>query len=223
MKITDIAKWLNSNGPFDQGAELYNQFGTSEVNKILFKSKNPYTTKKLREALEALLQSKNVFPINSTVATGESSSSVEPFKIYSESTRERINPDLLPEELKAEYYKLGDLYKKISYFHNRLDLLHTDKQRFDAAKEIVNAAAVRRGIFMLIDDYMKNGSVVPIPVKSVDNELTPFEASEMLKRVSVQCSKLKDKPQRAFEYRNLLARKLELKAIVEAAKKGGKK
>lgn len=219
MRIQDIAKWLNSNGPFDEGAALYNEFGTSDVYKSLFKSKNPYTVKKLRESLEALLEGKNVSPINSPGVNG---TSVETFKIYSESTRERINPDLLPEYLKAEYYKLGDLYKKISYFHNRLDLLHTDKQRFDAAKEIVQAAAVRRGIFKMIDEYMGSGKITPAAVKVDVVSLTPFEAVNELKRVSVQCSKLKDKPQRAFEYRTLCARKLELKAFVDKAKLEGK-
>ena len=51
----DIQHWIDNGKPYKQGVELYNQFGSSNVLKSLFRIQSPYTETKLSAELVGML------------------------------------------------------------------------------------------------------------------------------------------------------------------------
>jgi hypothetical protein len=203
MEITFYHKWITSGRKYSDAVDFYNTHGKSKALKSLFAlAETPYTRKKIAEEIQQLCTTLPQQP----PATS--------FKQYNQPIN-RINPETLPETLKAEYYKLGPLIRRISYLQSRLDIIQSDEIRLQHALEIIQAAEERRAIFNNIDYFLKHGSEQPNSIKKeaekeptpyVDHEVKYYQLKEEYQRLRVQRSKLKNKPHRQADLNKVVER-----------------
>jgi hypothetical protein len=201
MEISFYNQWVDNGADFAEGVAYYTIHGDNDTLKALFtKGDNYYNRMKLRAELQ-----------NLKVAVAPKEPAVteipEDFKTFRVPVK-RINPDLLPDVLKTEYYKLGPLINQIRFLHAKLDT-ENEEQRCAYALKIVENSSIRRSIFNKIDEYLATGKLPiveekPTPVAVQD--LSVYQLKEELLLLRSRRSKLKKRLDRSADYESVLAR-----------------
>jgi len=212
MEISFYENWIKNGSNYSDACSFYNEHGTNNTLKALFnKAETPYTRTKLAFEIKAI----GNIPVPVTVDQSIPSD----FKLYRQS-KKRVDPDKLPDSLKAEWFKLGPLWGETRFLHSRLDTLQTDAGRLEYALKIIELGEQRREIFNKIDFFIENGKelttlqekikevVEPIPNESA--EIKIYKLKEERARLRVQRSKMKKQPHRQLDLNKVNDRLTEI-------------
>lgn len=205
--LHSISQYLKGKLSFEQGVELYKQAGASPFILQLLKTEDDYAESKLRAELQKHFDRLNNVQL--------------PVSKKSENKKHKpINPDALPTHLRAEYNKLGNIIRKISFNHAKLEERNSTEERYKLAVEIINLVTERRTIYARCDYYILNGRDLP-QFENAKTEvdlmkLPKYEALHKLQLLRVQRTKLKKLPARVNDYNKVCA---DIKTLEKSIKK----
>lgn len=198
MEISTIQDWLQQGADYNAGVLLFEKFGSNETLLQLFRSGSTYFTRKKLHLELTTIYKQAIVPV---AKIKESVQTPAPI-------RQKINPELLPVELKTEYNKLGDLIRNIGHLHGKLTAVITDKERYKISDEIIALVEQRRAIFLRIDNYIATGKdTLKVEEKHAlgeSEELKKFRLKNELQLLRSSRSKLKKKPHRIADYNEVL-------------------
>lgn len=191
--MEDIKNWLAGNRDWSTGRELYMQYGRNMNLRNLFMKKGPtkYNHGKLISELEAMVAGTrpmtnpglpqvrfvdgNAKAVTQTVTRFSSSKTDEAltsdFKRFTDPKNRKIDPELLPEELKPVFVKVGEMTRKRSFLHSTLEFLPTDQERKASAEEIEKLSADIDSAWKKLDYFRDHGKMPEpkVPVEKFDS------------------------------------------------------
>lgn len=207
--FNEITEFLNGNRTYQQGVDLYKDYGLNSALKTLFTlGEDNYSRTKLKAELRQMLASLgDKKPVYETYSQPKKKGS--------------IDVEALPPHLKVEYFKIAPAIREIAATNPTLIHLKTDQDRFVSAKRIVDLSKKRRSIFDRLDHFQEHGSdhpfYIPVPVIEIQketNEMGYYEAQHKLKLARSQKSKLRNNAARHADYKKYCDQIEELEAIV---------
>lgn len=205
--LYSINQYLKGKLSFNQGVELYKQAGASAFILQILKTEDDYAHDKLRSELQ-----KHFDRLNSV----ETKPKKHP---AGNLIRQQINPESLPTHLRAEYNKLGNIIRNISFLHAKLEEKNSNGERYKLAAQIIELVTERRIIYSRCDYYVANGRDLPQFENNkteVDlQKLTKFEALHKIQLLRVQRTKLKKLPARVNDYNKVCSQIKVLEKLVK--------
>ncbi len=176
----------------------------SKLISLLFKKRDQYSEGKMRAWVS---EKESELKDNAAKAN---------FNTPSQSTKPKINIEILPDELREQYLLQGARIREISSLHARLYNCCTEAQRFEFAKRIINLSDERQAVWNRVDSFMATGNdIQPLQhtnqraIKGLEKD---YKAEYELKLLRTRRTKLKGKPSRVDEYNEVVKRIRELES-----------
>ena len=196
MSYSDILHWLNGSGNYDAGVKLFRQHGDNSTLLSLFESANSsYSRGMLRDELQKICEAKASADVSPTIKAPATAELPKPesFSEVRESKYPKINPALLPDQLKPTWKKIVSLLKEQGVLHSRLPVYQSDEERLTASLRILDIEDEFAPLWKDVMHWQKTGEL-PEVVKEKKSSEDPFALMDELNRMNVAITRArKDK------------------------------
>lgn len=185
-----LKQYQEGNLSYNEQVSLFFEFYPEKRSALesFFKNNDQFSRNRLNKGLQEKIQEQ------------EAKQKENSFKNFSRNAdrKKKINVELLPDELRKEYNRLGPLIGEIAHSHARLYYCSTNEQRFEVAKVIIHKGRQMRAIWQQLDEFESTGKVsevCTVVIEKVDpTRLKNFEAEHQLKLLRARRSKAKNDP-----------------------------
>lgn len=204
MKINRLQAWLDEQGSYADGVNLYIQYGANEpLKRMLAKRESAFNREKLTEAITDIIKSGQFKIINfdSPVAKPVAKSKTIAKKV--------------PKDVDAVITLRNDCYKKAGHLHGH-DLRSQDRLvRKKAAFEIKRLMNINRECWDKLHYFQRFG-FVPAENNNLVDDLSDLSIEDLIKRrnnnrayISKSTPKIKSIPSKANRYKKEIARRTQ--------------
>lgn len=214
MGKASVLAWLSGNGPFEQGVELLKAYGKADRALLFLLScgETTYSRRRLVSELQDLANHVVADQQQEDARVPAEEDDTAPAVLVTRSGREDgVDVEKLSDELRQVHQDIKRSYKEMAHRHARLELIPTDKERFQEMVRIDELDAFIVKSYARIDAFLESGVD---PYAKV--EPTPMQLQSELLNNRSYISKNKGNAARAAEVARRKARNLEIQQLLDA-------
>ena len=148
-----IKAWLEGNGPFEKGMELFGKYNRNKhIERYLIRKQD---RAKLRYELEKIVRGGRY--VTAVSRPAESAIPEKPNENLKVLRPGQIRVDDMPPSVKTIYLEVCDIYKRMRSLHEKMKLVPTDNERAAVRLKLVEMEQKRCAAWEIIDRWATDG------------------------------------------------------------------